>query len=217
MTQRILIADDHQIFREGLCSLLKTLEDVEILGEADNGRSLIDMVKKSPPDMVILDVAMPGMNGVDAARQIKAFDDKIKVLALSMHSDSRFVKQMLQAGASGYLLKDCAFEELTLAMQTIANEQIYLSPGVTNLVVKDYLHHLSEGNTASPEILTPRERETLQLLAEGNSTGQIAKLLNISSKTVETHRRQIMNKLALKSIAELTKYAIREGITLLGE
>lgn len=217
MTQRILIADDHKIFREGLCSLLKSLEEIEILGEAENGRSLVEMVKKSPPDMVILDVAMPGLNGVDAAKQIKAFDDKIKVLALSMHSDSRFVKQMLQAGASGYLLKDCAFEELKLAIQTIDNNQIYLSPGVVNLVVKDYLQHLSNDNVTSKDILTPREREILQLLAEGSSTGQIAELLHISSKTVETHRRQLMTKLEFNSIAELTKYAIREGITVLDE
>lgn len=217
MTQRILIADDHKIFREGLCSLLKSLQEVEIIGEAEDGRSLLDMVKKSPPDMVILDVAMPGMNGVDAARQIKAYDNNIKVLALSMHSDSRFVKQMLQAGASGYLLKDCAFEELTLAIKTIDNNQIYLSPGVTNLVVKDYLQHLANENATSKDILTPRERQTLQLLAEGNTTVHIAELLNISGKTVETHRRQIMAKLALNSIAELTKYAIREGITVLDE
>ena len=215
MSQRIIIADDHKIFREGLTLLLKSLKDVEVLGEAEDGRSLVEMVKKMRPDMVILDVAMPGMNGIEAANQISAIDDNIKLLALSMHSDSRFVKQMLQAGAEGYLLKDCAFDELTMAIQTINKNQIYLSPGITNLVVKDYLQNNMKENANSGNVLTSREREVLQLLAEGNSTQEIANLLNISGKTVETHRRQIMTKLDLHSIAELTKYAIREGITIL--
>ena len=215
MSQRIIIADDHKIFREGLTLLLKSLKDVEVLGEAEDGRSLVEMVKKMRPDMVILDVAMPGMNGIEAANQISAIYDNIKLLALSMHSDSRFVKQMLQAGAEGYLLKDCAFDELTMAIQTINKNQIYLSPGITNLVVKDYLQNNMKENANSGNVLTSREREVLQLLAEGNSTQEIANLLNISGKTVETHRRQIMTKLDLHSIAELTKYAIREGITIL--
>jgi DNA-binding NarL/FixJ family response regulator len=215
MSQRIIIADDHKIFREGLSSLLKSLEQVEVLAEAEDGRSLVEMVKKLRPEMVILDVAMPGMNGIEAAKQIQAIDDKIKLLALSMHSDSRFVKQMLQAGAAGYLLKDCAFDELTLAMQTINKNQIYLSPGITTLVVKDYLQSSPGDSSNSDNVLTAREREVLQLLAEGNSTQEMASLLNISGKTVETHRRQIMTKLDLHSIAELTKYAIREGITIL--
>jgi len=173
------------------------------------------MVKKLQPEMVILDVAMPGMNGIEAAKHIQTIDSKIKLLALSMHSDSRFVKQMLQAGAAGYLLKDCAFDELTLAIQKINKNQIYLSPGITKLVVKDYLQNSMEENSDSGNVLTSREREVLQLLAEGNSTQKMANLLNISGKTVETHRRQIMTKLDLHSIAELTKYAIREGITVL--
>jgi len=215
MSQRIIIADDHKIFREGLSSLLKSLDEVEVLGEAEDGRSLVEMVKKLQPDLVILDVAMPGMNGIEAAKHIHALNKNIKLLALSMHSDSRFVKQMLQAGAVGYLLKDCAFNELTMAMQTINKNQIYLSPGITNLVVKDYLQYNIEGTQSTTNVLTPREREVLQLLAEGKGTQNIAILLEISGKTVETHRRQIMTKLDLHSIAELTKYAIREGITIL--
>lgn len=174
------------------------------------------MTRQHKPDLVIVDVAMPDMNGIEATRQIKAMDSNIKVLALSMHSDSRFVTQMLKAGANGYLLKDCAFNELTEAMKTVTQNRTYLSPGITDLVVKAYL---SQGSgdlaQASPSMLTGREREVLQLLAEGKNTSEIGDLLNISGKTVDTHRRQIMNKLNLHSIAELTKYAIREGITIL--
>ena len=214
MKKRVLIADDHKIFREGLRALLENQENIEVLGEADNGRMLVKMTKKYQPELVIVDVAMPDMNGIEAARQIRMIDKNIRLLALSMHSDSRFVMQMLQAGAMGYLLKDCAFDELTLAMNTVSKNQIYLSPGITDLVIKDYLLKSALNNPVdNAEPLTAREREILQLLAEGKSTVDIADLLNISGKTVDTHRRQIMEKLGIHSIAELTKYAIRKGIT----
>lgn len=217
MKKNVLIADDHKIFREGLRVLLESQPNINVLGEAENGRTLIKMAKQLQPDLVIIDVAMPEMNGIDAARQIKELGTGIRVLALSMHSDSRFVTQMLKAGADGYLLKDCAFNELTEAMQTVFQNRIYLSPGITDLVVKAYLEHASDNAAATnATVLTSREREILQLVAEGKNTMEIADLLNISGKTVDTHRRQIMRKLDLHSVAELTKYAIREGITVLG-
>lgn len=215
MKIKVLIADDHRIFRQGLRSLLESQPEVEVLGEAENGRALIKMARQFEPDLVILDVAMPEMNGIDAAHKLKELGIGTRILALSMHSDSRFVTQMLKAGADGYLLKDCAFNELTDAMQTVLQNRVYLSPGVTDLVVRAYLESAGDDGRNSTA-LTSREREILQLIAEGKNTLEIAGLLNISGKTVDTHRRQIMRKLDLHSVAELTKYAIREGITVLG-
>jgi len=214
MAIRILIADDHKIFREGLRTLLQSRGDIQVIGEADNGRTVVSLAAQLQPDIVIMDVAMPDLNGIEATRQITGTRADAKVLALSMHSDSRFVTRMLQAGAQGYLLKDCAFEELALAIDTIASEGVYLSPGVTGVVVRDYMQHLS-ANDSSASALSPREREVLQLVAEGLTTKDIASKLHISVKTVETHRKQIMDKLEIRSVAELTKYAVREGLTSL--
>jgi len=175
----------------------------------------VRLAKKLLPQIIIMDIGMPEMNGIDATRQIVSENREIKIIALSMHSDRRFVLEMLKAGASGYLLKDSAFEELVTAVHTVMANQPYLSPKVTDIVVKEYLHNLPANDKNVFTILTVREREVLQLLAEGKSTKQIASTLNLSVKTVETHRQQIMEKLEIRTVAELTKYAIREGITSL--
>lgn len=215
MSIKILLADDHQIIREGLRSLLEKQPDMEVVAEAQDGLTTVRLVQKINPDLVIMDIGMPGMNGIDATRQIIGEHNKVKVIALSMHSDRRFVLEMLKAGASGYLLKDSAFEELISAIHTVMANQPYLSPRITDIVVKEYLHHLPNGESTAFTVLTKREREVLQLLAEGKTTKQIAFSLSVSVKTIETHRQQLMEKLRLHSIAELTKYAIREGLTSL--
>ncbi len=208
---RVLLADDHKILRQGLRTLLEQEKEIQVVGEADNGRSSVKLTGELAPDVVIMDVAMPDLNGIDATRRITEVEPRTRVLALSMHSDGRYVKGMLQAGARGYILKDCAAEELTHAIRTVMAGQIYVSPGVTGAIVNDYVRQLSAVD--EPATLTRREREVLQLLAEGGSTANIAAGLHLSVKTIETHRKRIMDKLGLRSIAELTKYAIREGIT----
>ena len=211
----VLLADDHKILRQGLRTLLEQEKDIHVVGEADNGRTSIKLAGELAPDVVIMDVAMPDLNGVDATRRITEAQPKSRVLALSMHSDGRYVKGMLQAGARGYILKDCAAEELTRAIRTVMANQVYVSPGVTGAIVNDYIRQLSGTQIDATAILTHREREVLQLLAEGGSTAHIAAKLYLSVKTIETHRKRVMDKLGLRSIAELTKYAIREGITAL--
>ena len=214
MSISILLADDHRIIRDGLRSLLSTMPGMEVVGEAENGRQALRIARKNNPDLVIMDISMPDLNGIEATRQILAESPGTKVLALSMHSDRQFVIQMFRAGVSGYLLKNGAFEELVLAIDTVLKNETYLSPKIASVLVRDLLE-TTEDNSAS-SVLTPREREVLQLIAEGRSTKEIASDLNVSVKTVETHRRQIMDKLELRSVAELTKFALREGITDLG-
>ena len=215
MSIRILLADDHKITRQGLRSLLDKQSDMEVVAEAEEGRTAVRLVRELLPDVVIMDVSMPDLNGMEAARQITREFGNVKIVALSMHSDSLFVTEMLKSGALGYLLKDCAFEELARAIRTVVAGKTYLSPSISGVVVDDYLHRLSKADFSGLDVLTSREREVLQLLAEGKSTKQIALKLHISVKTVETHRRQIMNKLDIHTVAELTKYAIRKGLTSL--
>jgi len=217
MSTRILLADDHKITRQGLRSLLEKQKDMEVIAEADNGRAAVQLAVELAPDVIIMDVTMPDLNGVEATKQILAKSPGIKIIALSMHSDALFVTEMLKSGATGYLLKDCAFEELTRAIRTVADGKTYLSPAISGVVVEDYLHRLTTAEFTSPDVLTDREKEVVQLMAEGNSTKQIALKLHISVKTVETHRRQIMSKLDIHNVAELTKYAIRKGITSLND
>jgi DNA-binding NarL/FixJ family response regulator len=188
---------------------------MEVIAEAENGRDAVQLAGKLLPDIVIMDVSMPDLNGMEATRKISSEYPKIKVIALSMHSDAIYVAEMLKNGASGYLLKDCAFEELANAIKAVYEKKTYLSPSISSVVVDGYLERLSKTKASEPGILTEREREVLQLMTEGKSTKQIALELHISVKTVETHRRQIMNKLDIYSIAELTKYAIRKGLTSL--
>ena len=211
----IIIADDHQILRQGLKTLLEKEPDMEVVAEAEDGRKTVTLVREFMPHVVIMDVNMPDLNGIEATRQILSEYPDMKVIALSMHADRRFVINMLKAGAHGYLLKDCAFEELAQAIRLVMASKTYLSPGVAEIVVKDYVHRLPGPAQTAFSVLTAREREVLQLMAEGKSTAQIAELLHISVKTVETHRQQIMHKLGMRSVAELTKYAIREGLTSL--
>lgn len=212
---RILLADDHKIMRDGLRTLVEKIPDMTIAGEAENGREAVKMARKLIPDVVVMDVSMVDLNGIEATLQIHKEQPGIKIIALSMHCDRRFVRGMLEAGASGYLLKDCAFEELARAIKTVVSQKTYLSPEISDIIVKDYLLKSSAGPTTVYTALTAREREVLQLLAEGKSTRQMAELLHVSIKTIETHRRQIMDKLNIHSIAELTKYALREGLTSL--
>jgi len=214
---KVVLADDHQIVRHGLRTLLSAEPDIEVVGEADNGRAVVRLVQELAPQVVIMDISMPDLNGIEATRQIVSEAAGVKVIALSMHSDGLFVLNMFKAGASGYLLKDCALEELVKAVRTVMNRKIYLSPGISDIVIKDFVIGYSSGDSTSSaySILTAREREVLQLMAEGKSTSQIADSLCISVKTVEAHRKQLMNKLDIHSVAELTKYAIRQGLTSL--
>ena len=214
MDIKLFLADDHHIVRAGLRSLLEKEPDMQVVGEADNGRELLEKLQELSPDVVVMDVAMPDMNGMEATRNIHTTLRGIKVLALSMHSDKRFVLRMLEAGASGYLLKDCAFEELINAIRTVVANQTYLSPSIAETLARHYVL-IAAKNSSISSALTPRERQVLQLLAEGKRSKEISFLLSVSSATVDTHRNAIMHKLNLHSIAELTKYAVREGLTSL--
>ena len=210
-----IIADDHKILREGLRSLLKSEPDIEILGEAEDGRTAVQLAEDLSPDIVIMDVGMPTLNGIDATAQIKAKKPEAKIVALSIHSDQRFVSKMFLAGASAYLLKDCAFDELIKAMRMVTENQTYLSEQIAKNFVRHGLSEMVNLRATKVETLSRREREVLQLLSEGYSAKDMAEILKISVKTVETYRKQVMDKLGIYSVAELTKYAIREGFTVL--
>jgi len=214
MAIRILLADDHQIVRGGFRSLLQQQRDLEVVGEAGDGRAALELARRLKPDMIVMDVAMPDLNGVDATRQILRELPNVKVLALSMHPSRRVVTDMLRAGACGYLVKTCALEELVQAVRAVDAGKTYLSPEIAGGVVEEYVHRVAAGASGpSPAALSQREREVLQLVAEGKTTRQIAAALHVTVKTVETHRHNIMEKLKVHSVAELTKYAIREGLT----
>jgi len=215
MSIRILLADDHKIMRQGLRTLLETNPDMEVIAEAENGPTTVRLARELSPDVVIMDIGMPGLNGVEATRRIVDKSPGIKVVALSMHTDRQFVAEMLKAGALAYLPKGCDFDELTLAINTILADQFYLSPEIVGVVVEDYVRHLKESNYLALSTLTPREREVLRLLAEGKNTNQIASELQVSTKTVSSHRQRLMNKLDLHNLADVTRYAIRAGLILL--
>jgi len=204
---RILLADDHKIIRDGLKSLLARQQDMQVIAEAEDGRTAVQLARELRPTIIVMDIAMPDLNGVEATRQVLELDPSIKIVALSMQSDGPVVRRMFQAGACAYLLKDCAFEELVQAIRTVLNGRTYLSPDIAGVVVRN----LSTPDAASP--LTAKEREVLQLIAEGKSTKEVASLLSVSIKTIDTHRQHIMDKLDIHNVAELTRYAIREGLT----
>ena len=213
MSTRILLADDHQIFREGLASLLERQQDMDVIQQASDGLQAVRVSRDLKPDVVVMDLTMPGMNGIEATRLIANEVPEVKVLCLSVHGDTQFISAVLDAGASGYLLKDCAFEELVTAIHTVMGNQIYLSPGIAGTLVDDYKARRPESVPSAFSQLTEREREIVQLLAEGQSTKEIAERLCLSVKTVGTHREHLMAKLHVHSLAQLTKYAIREGLT----
>jgi len=210
---RIVIADDHRMFRQGIKTLLESREDMQVIAEAADGREAVELVQQHMPDIVIMDISMPGLNGVEAARKIAVDTPNTRIIGLSMHTDRRYTSELLKAGASGYIPKDGAFEELEQAVRAVAAGEIYLSPRVAAGLVDEYGSPRSGQHPSAFDRLTPREREVLQLMAEGQATKEIAATLHVSVKTVETHRRQIMEKLNIYSVAELTKYAIREGLT----
>jgi len=210
---RVVLVDDHRVLREGLRSMIEREKDMEVVAEADSGRGIVEVATQAAPDVIVMDVSMPDLNGIEATRQVLERAPDAKVLALSMHSDKRMVAGMLSAGASGYLLKDSAFDEISEAIRAVAAGRTYLSSGVTDVVVGDYAQRVAAEEASTYAVLSSREREVLQLLAEGNATKEIAAKLYISVKTVETHRQNVMEKLDLRSVPELTKYAIREGLT----
>jgi len=213
MKTKILLVDDHKILRDGIRSLVKGYDDIEVIGEAADGKTALQMVQELQPDLVVMDISMPDMNGIDATRKIRNNYPDIKVIALSMHHDKQFVSEIFRAGASGYLIKDSAFDELDHAIRVVMSGKTYINPQIASLVVESLVSQSSSTPPQSFALLTEREREVLQLISEGRSTKQIAFDLSVSSKTVESHRRQVMGKLNIRSVAELTKFAIREGLT----
>lgn len=212
MTIRLLIADDHQVISESLTPALNSQKGIAVVAEVNNGRAAVAMTKKLKPDIVIMDIAMPELNGIEATRQIIAQSPAAKVIILSMHADRRYVMGALEAGASGYVTKSCSLKELAAAIRTVYKNKKYLSPEVSSIVIEKSLSVLKEKFSPSAAVLTKRESEVLQLLAEGRTVKESAFELKVSIKTVHTHRAKIMKKLKINNTASLIKYAIQEGL-----
>jgi two-component system response regulator NreC len=210
---RILLADDHKLMRSGLRVLLEQQADLLVVGEASDGREAVALASSLKPDVLVMDIGMPNLNGVEAAGQISQSHSEIAIVMLSMHSDESYVLRALKAGAKGYLLKDSAESDLLRAVHAVADGKSFFSPAVSKVLLDDYVRKLKRSGTEDPyDLLTPREREVLQLLAEGKSNKDVAQLLNLSVYTVETHRSNIMEKLNLRGVPELILYAVRKGI-----
>jgi DNA-binding NarL/FixJ family response regulator len=212
MKIRILLADDHEVVRDGIRGMLEKQPDFEIAGVTGDGREAIEMVRHTDVDVIVMDVNMPHLSGMEATRQIKAISPGVKILTLSVHSRGPVIAQMIRAGASGYLPKTCATKELVEAIRAVMQGRTYISPGVLDSVT-DYLRTEPDDSKEHFASLTPREREVLALIAEGKTTKEISNRLHLSERTVEFHRHNIMDKLQMRSVAELTKYAVREGLT----
>ena len=215
MSIKVLLADDHKIVSDCLKTLIDKQPDMKVVGEAENGRMVVALAQKLNPNIVIMDISMPDLNGIEATRQIIAKCPGVRIITLSMNSDRRYVTGMLNAGASGYLTKSCSFEELISAVRIVAANKTYLSPDISDIVIKESLSRSSTDKSSASSTLTMRECEVLQLLAEGKTVKQIAAKLCLGIKTIYTHREQIMEKLNIQSMADLTKYALREGMTSL--
>ncbi len=210
---KILLADDHLVMRSGLRALLERQPNLEVVGESENGRQTVELAASLKPDIVVMDVGMPILNGIEATRQIVGAETGTSVIILSMHGDESYVMRALKAGARGYLLKDSAAADLMNAIQAVSQNKSFFSPRVSHILAEDYVRVLKQkGEVDSYDLLTDREREILQLLAEGKANKEVATLLNISPYTVETHRKHILEKLNLHTPAELILYAVRKGI-----
>jgi DNA-binding NarL/FixJ family response regulator len=215
MSLRVLLVDDHRLMREGLRKILESTPGIEVVGEAEDGRSALAAVAEENPEIVVMDVGMAGMNGIDATQRLRKEHPEVKVVALSTHADKRYVRNMIRAGASAYVLKESASEDLLRAVRAAAQGEHYLSPQITGSLLESWTTPMVPESTSVYEILGAREREVLRLLAEGKTSKEIATQLGLSIKTVETHRRNITQKVGIHSIAELTKYAVLEGLTTL--
>jgi DNA-binding NarL/FixJ family response regulator len=210
---KLLLADDHTMFRDGLQNLFEQQPGMQVVGQAQDGVVAAKLAFELKPDVVLMDLTMPVLNGIEATRRIREESPTVRVLILSMHADLRFVTESLRAGAAGYLLKDSGFKQLVQAIRQAMTGQLVLSEKISDVLARDYVRVIGRDGASAFVVLSAREREVLQLIAEGRSTREVAAALNVSIKTIETHRRQIMEKLDIHSVAELTKYAIREGIT----
>ncbi len=211
---KVLLVDDHTIVRQVLKALIDTQEGIEVVGDAEDGREAIEKAKQMAPNVIVIDITMPNLNGIEATRQIKKINPEIKVLVLTVHDNEEYIHRILQAGASGYLLKESAVSDLVSAINAVEKGDIFLSPSISKVVVKDYIRHVEteSGDFDSLNVLTNREREVLQLIAEGHTNKDIARILKLSIKTIDVHRSHIMDKLNIRDITGLVKYSIRKGL-----